>query len=243
MNKTPEQAKEFMIPFVEKIKAIDRDIVDIALFPPCLALNVVKNYSEGNGLIVGSQNMHYKDNGAFTGEISPVMLESLGIDWVILGHSERRHIFKESNELISLKIKSALDHNFHVVLCVGETEEQRLTSRHYDVIKEQLESGLADITADRISNVIVAYEPVWAIGTGKTATPEDAEEMHRYIRRLFKGMYNKDIAGRIRIIYGGSVKPKNAESLLLKEDIDGALVGGASLNPQSFFEIVNSVID
>ncbi len=243
MNKTPDQAKEFVISFVEKIKTIEGNSVDIALFPPFLALNVVKEYSGESRLIVGAQNMHYKDSGAFTGEISPVMLNSVGVNWVILGHSERRHIFRESNELINLKVKAALEHNFHVILCVGETEEERLTSKHYDVIKEQLESDLADIDAKGINNIVVAYEPVWAIGTGKTATPEDAEEMHRYIRRLFEGMYNSDIADKVRIIYGGSVKPANAKSLLVKEDIDGALVGGASLNPQSFFEIVNSVID
>ena len=243
MNKTPDQAKEFVISFVEKIKTIEGNSVDIALFPPFLALSVVKEYSGESRLIVGAQNMHYKDSGAFTGEISPVMLNSVGVNWVILGHSERRHIFRESNELINLKVKAALEHNFHVILCVGETEEERLTSKHYDVIKEQLESDLADIDAKGINNIVVAYEPVWAIGTGKTATPEDAEEMHRYIRRLFEGMYNSDIADKVRIIYGGSVKPANAKSLLVKEDIDGALVGGASLNPQSFFEIINSVID
>ncbi len=242
MNKTPKEAEEFMTSFVQKNNNINKDKVDVALFPSFLSLESVKNSAENSGIIVGAQNMHYKNEGAYTGEISPVMLNSIDVNWVILGHSERRHIFNESNELINLKVRSAFKNNFNVVLCIGETEEERLTSRHYDVIKEQIETALVDVNDKALSNLIVAYEPVWAIGTGKTATPEDAEEMHRYIRRLFEGMYNSDISDNLRVIYGGSVKPGNAKSLLVKEDIDGALVGGASLKPESFFEIINSVI-
>ena len=243
MNMTPDEAEEYMISFTGKISSLKGNEIDIALFPPFVDLSTVKEYAGKSGILTGAQNMYHKNSGAYTGEISPVMLKSLGIEFVILGHSERRHIFNESNDLINLKVKAALRNGFNLVLCIGETEDERLTSKHYDVIKEQLESGLSGVDIDQIDKIIVAYEPVWAIGTGKTATPEDAEEMHRYIRMLFKGIYNKDVANNIRIIYGGSVKPENAKTLLAEKDIDGALVGGASLDSQSFFEIINSVID
>jgi len=213
---------------------------DIVICPPFTSLNEVKNLIEGSIIKLGAQNMFYEDSGAFTGEISAPMLKSVGCEYVILGHSERRTIFGEKDEMINKKVRKALSHQLKPILCVGETLEEREKDITEKVVKRQIEKGLTDITPDEILNVIIAYEPVWAIGTGKTATPQQAQEVHQFIRKLLTSMYSKDFAQLIPIQYGGSVKPENAKELLSQNDIDGALVGGACLKADSFIGIIEA---
>jgi triosephosphate isomerase len=213
---------------------------DVVICPPFTSLNEVKNLIEGGIIKLGAQNMFYEDSGAFTGEISAPMLKSVGCEYVILGHSERRTIFGEKDEMINKKVRKALSHQLKPILCVGETLEEREKDITEKVVKRQIEKGLTDITPDEILNVIIAYEPVWAIGTGKTATPQQAQEVHQFIRKLLTSMYSKDFAQLIPIQYGGSVKPENAKELLSQNDIDGALVGGACLKADSFIGIVEA---
>jgi triosephosphate isomerase len=189
---------------------------------------------------LSAQNMCYEDSGAFTGEISGHMLKSVGCEYVILGHSERRTIFKESNETINKKIKKALEIGLKPIFCIGETLEERETNITEEVVERQIREGLKDISESELSDMIVAYEPVWAIGTGKTATPDQAQEVHNFIRNLVSGLFSQNLADNLVIQYGGSVKPDNASELLGQPDIDGALVGGACLKADSFVGIINS---
>ena len=182
--------------------------------------------------------MYPADEGAFTGEVSPKMLLDCWCQYVILGHSERRHYFNESDDFINRKVEVALAHGLRPILCVGETEAERLVGRQVDVVTDQLERGLWGVTAEQMSQVVIAYEPVWAIGTGRTARPEDAQEMHAHVRALLAAIYGEEVAADVRILYGGSVKPANVDDLMAQPDIDGALVGGASLDAQSFIRIV-----
>lgn len=185
--------------------------------------------------------MHWKEKGAYTGEISGQMLKSIGVEYVIIGHSERRQYFAETDETVNLKVKSALENNLKPIICVGETLEQREHGETEKIIESQIKLALKDLTKEQIRAIIIAYEPVWAIGTGKTATPEEANNVIKYIRKQIKELYNEEIAENIIIQYGGSVKASNAEELFNMSDIDGALVGGASLNFKEFSEIVNKV--
>ncbi len=216
----------------------DYDKVDIAIAPPFTSIPKAVEVCRNKKLLIGAQNMYFEDKGAFTGEISPKFLKELNVDFVILGHSERRHIFNETNELIAKKLKKALDEGFIPILCVGETLKEREDEKTETVLKEQIDSAFNNLTPDEAKRVIIAYEPVWAIGTGKTATPEIARDAHFFIRKRIKELYNSIVAEEIRILYGGSVKPENAKSLLEVDEIDGALIGGASLKPQSFAEII-----
>lgn len=213
---------------------------DVIICPPFTSLNEAKKLIEGSVIKLGAQNMFYEDSGAFTGEVSAPMLKSVGCEYVILGHSERRTIFGEKDEMINKKVKKALAHNIKPILCVGETLEEREKDVTEKVVKRQIEKGLNDVTPDEILNVIIAYEPVWAIGTGKTATPQQAQEVHAFIRKLLSSMYSIDFAALIPIQYGGSVKPDNAKELLSQKDIDGALVGGACLKADSFMGIIEA---
>ncbi len=213
---------------------------DVIICPPFTSLSEAKKLVEGSIIKLGAQNMFYEDSGAYTGEISASMIKSVGCDYVILGHSERRTIFGEKDELINRKIRKALAQKIKPIFCVGETLEERENDITEKVIKKQVEKGLMNVTPDEILDVIIAYEPVWAIGTGKTATPAQAQEVHQFIRKLLTNMYSKDFANMIVIQYGGSVKPENAKELLSKKDIDGALVGGACLNADSFIGIIES---
>jgi triosephosphate isomerase len=198
---------------------------------------------EGSGLKLGAQNVFHKDEGAFTGEISAPMLKSFDCNYVIIGHSERRQIFNETNHLINLKVKNAVKNNLFVILCVGETIEQREEKIHKKIVDEQVTLCLRDLSKeDAGKNIIIAYEPVWAIGTGKTATPEQANEMHIGIRKSLENIFGKDIAEGIRILYGGSVNEKNSAEIFAKSDIDGGLIGGASLKSDNFTSIVKSAI-
>ncbi len=216
----------------------DYDKVDIAIAPPFTSIPKAVEVCRNKKLLIGAQNMYFEDKGAFTGEISPKFLKELNVDFVILGHSERKHIFNETNELIAKKLKKALDEGFIPILCVGETLKEREDEKTETVLKEQIDSAFNNLTPDEAKRVIIAYEPVWAIGTGKTATPEIARDAHFFIRKRIKELYNSIVAEEIRILYGGSVKPENAKSLLEVDEIDGALIGGASLKPQSFAEII-----
>ncbi|MFN3873090.1 MAG: triose-phosphate isomerase [Ignavibacterium sp.] len=213
---------------------------DIIICPPFTSLSEAKKLVEGSVIKLGAQNMFYEDSGAYTGEVSASMLKSVGCEYVILGHSERRTIFGEKDEMINKKIRKALSQKLKPIFCVGETLEEREKDITEKVVKRQIEKGLIDVTPDEILDVIIAYEPVWAIGTGRTATPQQAQEVHQFIRKLLTNMYSKDFANMIVIQYGGSVKPDNAKELLSQKDIDGALVGGACLKADSFIGIIEA---
>ncbi len=189
---------------------------------------------------VAAQNMNEHDNGAFTGEVSAAMLTSVGVKTVILGHSERRAIFKETDEVLAKKVDSALKNEMEVIFCCGEELEDRKSGNHFEVVKQQLEKGLFHITREAWEKVVIAYEPVWAIGTGETASPEQAQEMHAFIRKTISEKFGEEIATEVSILYGGSVKPANAEEIFAKEDVDGGLIGGASLKAEDFLGIVRA---
>lgn len=189
---------------------------------------------------VVAQNMHYAPNGAYTGEISAEMLKSVGVTTVILGHSERRAYFNETDELLAKKVNSALENNMNVIFCFGEELIDRKNNNHFKIVESQIKNGLFHLPESAWSKIVLAYEPVWAIGTGETASPEQAQEMHAFIRTTVAGKYNKDLAQSISILYGGSVKPDNAKEIFSKPDVDGGLIGGASLNAKDFFAIVNA---
>jgi triosephosphate isomerase len=212
--------------------------IDVIVFPPFTAIHPVFNVLGSDSKVrVGAQNMHYEEKGAFTGEISPLMLKDAGAEYVILGHSERRNIFGENDELINKKVKSALSHGLKIVLCVGEKLEERENGKTEEVIKNELVSDLKGVAKEDLENIIIAYEPIWAIGTGVSAKPEQAEEVHKYIRSLLDEMFGAGSGSNMTVLYGGSVKPKNIESLAKMPDIDGGLVGGASLKCEDFVEI------
>lgn len=189
---------------------------------------------------VAAQNMNEHDNGAYTGEVSAAMLTSVGVKTVILGHSERRSIFKETDEVLAKKVDAALKNEMEVIFCCGEELEDRKSENHFEVVKKQLEKGLFHIASDAWKKVVIAYEPVWAIGTGETASPEQAQEMHAFIRKTILEKFGEEIASEVSILYGGSVKPANAEEIFAKEDVDGGLIGGASLKAEDFLAIVRA---
>ncbi|HQP11019.1 MAG TPA: triose-phosphate isomerase, partial [Candidatus Omnitrophota bacterium] len=189
---------------------------------------------------LGAQNVYWEDSGAFTGEISAPILKDIGVQYVIIGHSERRQYFGETDETVNKRIKAALKHDLTPIVCVGEVLKEREGNKTFDVIKKQCEGAFAGLTAEQMEKLIIAYEPVWAIGTGKTATPVQAQEVHQFIRKLLAKLYNDDVAQTVRIQYGGSVKPENSAELMSQPDIDGALVGGASLKADSFIGIIKN---
>ncbi len=214
----------------------DIDDRDVMLAPPYTALTTVAEVLADSPVLLAAQNVAWEEKGAFTGEISPVMLREIGCELVIIGHSERRHIFHEDNAMINRRLAGALRFGLTPVLCVGETLEEREQGRTMAVLEEQIRTGLADIPAG--SSLVIAYEPVWAIGTGKTASTAQAQEAHGFIRNLLADMYGRQTADTIRILYGGSVKPDNVDDLMAQDDIDGALVGGAALQADSFIRII-----
>jgi triosephosphate isomerase len=212
--------------------------VEVVVCPPFTALPAVGEIVAGSSVALGAQNCHPEPSGAHTGEIAPPMLSELGCRYVIVGHSERRRELGETDELINRKVRAALAHGLIPILCVGETAEERRQGLTFTTVEGQLRAGLAEIAPDAMAGVVLAYEPVWAIGTGANATPAQAGEVHGYLRGLLTELASKEAAGGIRIVYGGSVKPENAETLAAEPEIDGALVGGASLNVQGFVNIV-----
>ena len=238
MNKTLLESQELVSKIINGLGNDSK--CEVIVCPTFTSLNEVYSLIKNTPVKLGAQNMHYEESGAYTGEISADMLKSVGCEYVILGHSERRAIFNESNEMINKKIKTAIDKKLKVIFCVGELLEQREKGITMDVISEQVTKGLDEISSENMSGIIIAYEPVWAIGTGKTATPQQAQEVHSFIRKLIAERYSPSIAERLLIQYGGSVKPDNAGELLAQEDIDGALVGGACLKADSFLGIIAS---
>lgn len=236
MNKTVSEAKSLL----EEIKALDLDSeVEAGVCVPAIDLVPAAEILEGTGLGFGGQNMYFEESGAFTGEISPLMLNDIKADYVILGHSERRDIFGECDELINKKVLSAFEHDITPILCCGESLEEREEGKQEEKVKGQIEANLKSVSEEDVKKLIIAYEPIWAIGTGKTASAEDAEAMCKFIRDLVADLYSKEAAEAVRIQYGGSVKPDNVKELMTKENIDGALVGGASLKASDFEKLVN----
>lgn len=214
--------------------------VDVIVSPPFTALHAVANELKNSYVAVAAQNLYWEDNGAFTGEISPVFIKDAGADYVIIGHSERRQYFGETDETVNKKIKAALKHNLVPIVCVGETLDEREAGQLDHIIRKQIVNGLNDLSENEVSDIILAYEPVWAIGTGKTATPEQAEEVHAKIKSLIAELFSQAAAENVRILYGGSMKPSNSRELLSKPNIDGGLIGGASLKPEDFIDIIKS---
>ncbi len=212
---------------------------EVLLAPPYTVLSEVSHVINNTSIIIGSQNICWEGKGAFTGEISPVMVKDAGGSAAIIGHSERRHIFMETNELINRRVKGALAFGLMTILCIGETLDERDAEKTFVILEEQVRKGLADVDGADMDKIVIAYEPVWAIGTGKTASKEQAQEAHAFIRELIVRLYEKNIAEQTRILYGGSVKPGNVDELMAQTDIDGALVGGAALDADSFGRIIN----
>ena len=223
-----------------KVKTVNIENVDMIVCPPYLAIPAVQAVLKETPIRVGAQNLFWENEGAYTGEISAPMLVDAGCTYVIIGHSERRQYFHETDETINRKIKKALEFRLKPIFCIGETLEQREAGQTFTVLKNQLDGGLQDIAASAMQNIIIAYEPVWAIGTGRNATPEQAQEAHQFIRSTLAEKFGRPIADELRIQYGGSVKPENAEALLSQPDVDGALVGGASLKADSFAKIIEA---
>lgn len=235
MNLGPTEGVKFVKELKEAVKDAD---VKVVVAPPFVTIPAVAQELKGCNISVAAQNMSDNVSGAFTGEVSPLMLKEVGVSYVILGHSERRELYKESNAFINRKVKLALENDLDVILCVGETLEQRENGQLETVLNSQIVEGLDGIAANEMDRIIIAYEPVWAIGTGKTATPEDANAAHAFIRGELEKLYGKSVAESTIIQYGGSVKPSNVKDLMAMEHIDGALVGGASLTVDQFAPIV-----
>lgn len=234
MNKTPSEAQLFANTLVNALAGFNS--FDIYIAPVFVALDRVREVVSSSNIKLAAQNMYYEDSGAFTGEVSPKMLKELGVQAVIIGHSERRRIFGETDELINKKIKKALAEGLTPIFCIGETLEERQKGLTFCVLEKQVREGLYGIDAEEVKRVVIAYEPVWAIGTGVVATPEQAQEAHEFVRSLLAKIYSDEVAQSVTILYGGSVTPENFFGLFVKPDIDGALVGGASLK-ESFVEL------
>jgi triosephosphate isomerase len=239
MNKDINESKELISKLKTGIEELSLNC-EIVICPPFTSLSEASTMIKGSKIRLGAQNLHQEETGAFTGEVSAIMLLSAGCEYVIIGHSERRTIFKESDELINKKITNALKNNLKPIFCVGELLEEREKNITEQVVKSQITKGLQGFSEKDLKSLIIAYEPVWAIGTGKTATPQQAEEVHLFIRDLLIENYSSEFAENLGILYGGSVKPENSKDLLSQENIDGALVGGACLNADSFISIIKS---
>ncbi len=237
MHKTGAEAARLAGQIVTASRDVDDR--DVLLAPPFTAVGAVTEAVSGASIIVAGQNVCWEEQGAFTGEISPLMLKELGATAAIVGHSERRQIFGETDELINQRLRGGLNFDMMMILCIGETLEERESEQTLAVLEKQIKAGLAGVSAADMAQVVVAYEPVWAIGTGKTASTGQAQQAHAFIRDLAGQLFEKDIADNLRILYGGSVKPANVDELMAQPDIDGALVGGAALDAESFGRIIN----
>ncbi len=236
MNKNPEEAKKYLEELKPLVENTENEVIICA---PFIDLKCLVKNSKGSNIKIGAQNMHFEDAGAYTGEISGSMLKSIGVEYVIIGHSERRQYFAETDETVNKKIKSALKNELKPIVCVGETLEQKEEGLTQEVITKQTKLALEGLTKEQVENTIIAYEPIWAIGTGKTATSDDANNSIKSIREEICKIYGQNVANRVIIQYGGSVKASNAKELFTTSDIDGGLVGGASLKPDEFAKIVN----
>ncbi len=236
MNMLPNEAIEMITKLAEYVKETDNEVV---LCVPYIDLFYSLLTAQGTNIKIGAQNMHYEEKGAYTGEISAKMLKSTGVEYVIVGHSERREYFAETDEIVNKKVKAAIENDLKPIVCVGEKLEEREAGKAFDIITAQTEKALNGLNSNQVQNVIIAYEPIWAIGTGKTATSEDANEACKKIREKISKIYGQNVANGVIIQYGGSMKPENAKELLEMSDIDGGLVGGASLKAETFEKIVN----
>lgn len=236
MHKTVGEASAYAEAFLPRMRMYRG--VEVVICPPFTALSALSEAFRGTQVQLGAQNVHWEPQGAFTGEVSVRMLQEFGCRYVIVGHSERRHIFRETSEEVGLKAKTLCVFGISPILCVGETLDEREAGKTYDVVREQLEKGVARLTPEEARTLVIAYEPVWAIGTGRAATPGDAEDVIRFIREELARMFHPGVAEAVRILYGGSVTPENVFSFVVERNIDGTLVGGASLDPSKFLAIV-----
>jgi len=243
MYKTIKEAIELSNGLKRELFKLDNQAVDVVLCPPFTALSEVSEVIVESDIFLGAQDIYWLEEGAFTGEVSGKMLKDAGCSFVIIGHSERRQFFNETNESVNKKLKAALANNLTPIVCVGEMLKEREAGKTFDVLKDHIEGGLNGLSAEDLLKIVIAYEPVWAIGTGKTATPDQAQEVHKYIRDLLRKLFNPEAASEVRIQYGGSVKPDNIVELMKQPDVDGALVGGASLKVDSFSLIVKKAAE
>ena len=239
MNKNSEETEDLLNELIDRLPE-DKE-VQIIVAPTFVNLASAVDHLEFTNITVAAQNMHQNENGAYTGEISADMLKSVGVNTVILGHSERRSIFHETDALIATKVDTALRHDMTVIFCFGEELKDRKDEQHFNVVENQLRDGLFHLSKEAWQDVILAYEPVWAIGTGETASPDQAQEMHAFIRETVRHTYGSEIAENVSILYGGSVKPENAQEIFGKPDVDGGLIGGAALKADDFVAIVNAI--
>ena len=238
MNKTFSEADELVSNIMDKIEQVTLDRnTHLVICPPFPYLEMVSDYGDESYFTVGAQNVSDQESGAYTGEVSAAMLESMELDYCIVGHSERRAYYHETDAIVAAKVNQLLAHNIRPIVCCGEVLEEREAGRQFDVVKRQIVDGLFHLTAEQFADIVIAYEPVWAIGTGKTATPEQAQEIHAYIRGLIAEKYGKEVADETSILYGGSCKPSNAKELFANPDVDGGLIGGASLKADDFIAI------
>ena len=237
LHMNPEQTTEFVNAVKDKLP--DSDKVESLICAPAVDLDALKKAAAGSNLHIGAENCYFEDEGAFTGETSPKVLSEMGMNYVIIGHSERREYFHETDEEINKKAKAIFANNMTPILCCGESLETREANKQEEWVVGQIKADVEGLTAEQVSKLVIAYEPIWAIGTGKTASSDQAEEMCKTIRETIKDLYNEETAENVRIQYGGSVKPANVKELMAKPDIDGGLVGGASLKPDSYLELVN----
>jgi len=241
MNKTFEEADELINDIKDQLEGITLDRnTQVIICPPFPFLEMATDYSEESYFAVGAQNVSDQESGAYTGEVSAAMLESMEVEYCIVGHSERRAYYHETDEIVARKVDQLLKHGISPIVCCGEVLEEREANRQFEVVKKQITDGLFHLTAEQFANIIIAYEPVWAIGTGKTATPEQAQEIHAFIRGLIAEKYGQAVADETSILYGGSCKPGNAKELFANPDVDGGLIGGASLKANDFIGIATA---
>ncbi len=242
MNKSLKETKKLIKEIKKELKHLHLDKgVRVIIAPPFVNLQKASKLLKDSKIKVAAQNMHQSESGAFTGEVSAAMLKDIYVDTVILGHSERREYFGENDEILKAKVDTALKNKMKIIFCFGEVLEERKKGEHFKVVESQIKHALFHLNSDQWGKIILAYEPVWAIGTGETATPEQAQEMHAFIRELIAERYTSDVAEEVSILYGGSVKPDNAKEIFSKEDVDGGLIGGASLNSKDFVSLIKSI--
>lgn len=239
MNKSFFEAEELVGSLASDLEGVELKC-DVVVCPPALYLEMATDFGEESVLFVGAQNVSDQDSGAYTGEISAAMLESIDVDYCLVGHSERRKYYHEKEDVLAKKVDKLLEYNINPIYCCGEVVEERENNTYFDVVRQQLKDGVFHLTEDEFSNVVIAYEPVWAIGTGLTASPEQAQEMHSFIRDLVADAYNREVAEETTILYGGSCNAENAKVLFSQKDVDGGLIGGASLKKDDFIKIAKS---
>jgi triosephosphate isomerase len=242
MNKTYKESKVLIDELIKSVKGLKLQKTRVIIAPPFTNLQKASKKTKDCKIEVAAQNMHQAESGAYTGEISAEMLKSVHVKTVILGHSERREYFGETSEMLAKKVDTALKHDMEVIYCFGEVLDDRKSGNHFKVVEEQIRKGLFHLTSEDWKNIVLAYEPVWAIGTGETASPEQAQEMHAFVRELVAERYISDVSEEVSILYGGSVKPGNAKEIFSKEDVDGGLIGGAALNAKDFTEIIKATL-